>query len=122
MDILCGYFVWIFYVDILCGYLCGYFMWIFYVDILCGYFMLIFYVDILCGYFMWIFYVDIYEDILCGYFMWIFYVDTHVFTNAYTQLHLLVVPSQYVILLAKRDIAWTIYFARKHSINLRDYV
>ena len=90
VDILCGYFMLIFYVYILCGY----FMWIFYVDILCGYFMRIFYVDILCGNFMWIFYVDI----LCGYVM----CSTHVFTKAYTQLHFLVVPSQYVILLTRR--------------------
>ena len=35
MDILCGFFMWIFYVDIYVDILCGYFMWIFYVDILC---------------------------------------------------------------------------------------
>ena len=87
-------------------------MWIFYVDILCGYFMLIFYVDILCGYFICIFYVDI----LCGYFMWIFYVDILCVLLMYSPKHIglhgsifLVVPSQYVILLSRRDIEWTIY-------------
>ena len=41
----------------------GYFIWIFYMG---------FYMDDLYGYFIWIFYMDVYRDILNGYFVWIF--------------------------------------------------